>query len=96
MFVHIFAFRWRADATSSDRARALAEIKTLRQAIPLIRELWVGENVTPQSKEYGTTGVMLFDTAAAYAEYQGHAAHLKLLEWLVPLIEPMELDFHAV
>jgi hypothetical protein len=27
--------------------------------------------------------------------YSVHPAHLALLQWLVPLIEPVELDFEA-
>jgi hypothetical protein len=38
---------------------------------------------------------MRFEDRAACDAYATHPAHVKLLEWLVPLIEPVELDFEA-
>jgi hypothetical protein len=38
---------------------------------------------------------MRFTDRAACDAYAIHPAHLALLEWLVPLIDPVELDFEA-
>jgi len=38
---------------------------------------------------------MRFTDRAACEAYSAHPAHVELLEWLVPLIEPVELDFEA-
>jgi len=39
--------------------------------------------------------MMKFSSKAACDAYSTHPAHLALLEWLVPLIDPVELDFEA-
>jgi Stress responsive A/B Barrel Domain len=38
---------------------------------------------------------MKFADRAALQAYAGHPAHLELLAWLMPLIEPVEVDFEA-
>jgi len=38
---------------------------------------------------------MRFEDRAACDTYAAHPLHVALLEWLVPLIEPVELDFEA-
>jgi hypothetical protein len=39
--------------------------------------------------------MMKFTSKAACDAYAIHPAHRSLLEWLVPLIDPVELDFEA-
>lgn len=36
---------------------------------------------------------MKFDSAPALNDYQSHPAHKALLNWLLPLIDPVEIDF---
>jgi hypothetical protein len=36
---------------------------------------------------------MKFADKAALESYGGHPAHQKLVSWLMPLIEPIEVDF---
>jgi hypothetical protein len=38
---------------------------------------------------------MKFTSKAATDAYSTHPAHMALLQWLVPLIDPVELDFEA-
>jgi hypothetical protein len=38
-------------------------------------------------------GVMKFADAGACEAYGAHPVHQKLLSWLMPLIEPIEVDF---
>ncbi len=44
---------------------------------------------------YTFAGMMKFTSKAACDAYTTHPAHEALLEWLVPLIDPVELDFEA-
>ncbi len=95
MFIHIFGFRWKAAATEAHKARATKEILAFRGAIPGLIEAHVGPNLSPRGQGYTFAGMMKFTDKAACDAYAIHAAHLALLEWLVPLIEPVELDFEA-
>lgn len=95
MFVHIFAFAWKEQATPQDRERAMREIAALPEQIPQVLSLWLGDNVSANAPAYSTSGVMTFADADSYQAYTRHPAHLALLDWLVPLIEALEIDFTA-
>lgn len=95
MFVHIFGFRWKPEATNADKVRATQEILAFRNLVPGLIEAHVGQNLSPRGEGYTYVGMMKFTSRAACDAYFTHPAHLALLEWLVPLIEPVELDFEA-
>ena len=38
-------------------------------------------------------GAMKFADKAALDSYGGHPVHQKLVSWLMPMIEPIEVDF---
>jgi hypothetical protein len=93
MVIHIFAFRWKPSATAEHKQRAIDEIRALKTQIPGILEAVVGHNVSPRSQGYETGGMMKFADHAAYDAYADHPVHQRLLAWLMPLIEPVEVDF---
>jgi hypothetical protein len=95
VFIHIFGFRWKDRATDADKARAAREIRAFEGAIPGLMDVSVGENLSPRGQGYTFAGLMRFTDRAACDAYATHPAHMALLEWLVPLIEPVELDFEA-
>lgn len=95
MFVHIFGFKWRPAATDGDKARARKEILAFRSTIPGLVAVNVGPNVSPRGQGYEFVGLMTFTNREAADAYTAHPAHLALLEWLVPLIDAVELDFQA-
>ena len=95
MFVHIFGFKWHPEATEEQKARAKKEILAFRGVIPGLIEVCVGENVSKKGQGYTFAGMMKFVDKEAADFYSYHPAHMALLQWLVPLIEPVELDFEA-
>lgn len=95
MFIHVFGFRWKEHATDADKQRAARDIRAFLGMIPGLLEVHVGENLSPRGQGYAFAGVMKFRDRAACDAYATHPAHLALLKWLVPLIEPVELDFEA-
>lgn len=95
MFVHMFAFRWRPGVTQEQKNRVLAEIRGLQGQIPGLLETTVGANISPRGKGYELGGVMKFADKASLESYGAHPAHQKLLSWLMPLIEPIEVDFQV-
>jgi stress responsive alpha/beta barrel protein len=95
MVVHTFAFRWKVGVREDQKARAIVEIRALQGQIPGLLETWVGTNISPRSKGFELGGVMKFSSREALEAYGGHPVHQKLLQWLTPLIDPIEVDFEA-
>lgn len=93
MIVHTFLFRWKPGVEDTQKQRAVQEIKDLQGQIPGLDETLVGTNISPRSQGYELGGVMKFSDRAAYDAYNDHPVHQKLLAWLMPLIEPVEVDF---
>jgi hypothetical protein len=95
MVIHTFAFRWKPGVTEEQRQRAIAAIRNLQGRIPGIEETWVGVNFSPRSQGYALGGVMKFSSRQALEAYSTHPVHQELLSWLMPLIDPVEVDFEA-
>lgn len=95
MFIHTFAFRWKPGVTAEQIQRVIAGIRNLQGKIPGLLETWVGENISPRSQGYALGGVMKFENRAALEAYGAHPIHQELLQWLMPLIEPVEVDFES-
>jgi hypothetical protein len=96
MYFHIFAFRWKPEATEALKGRATREITAFQGKIPGLLELHLGQNDSPRGQGYTFIGVMRFTNKAAVDAYVVHPAHQALLAWLVPLIDPVELDFSPI
>lgn len=96
MYIHIFGFRWKPEATEALKERAATEILAFRGSIPGLIEAHVGPNDSPRGQGYAFVGAMRFTDKVACEAYAVHPKHLALLDWLVPLIEPVELDFTPV
>ena len=69
------------------------EVNALKDHIPGILDSAAGFNTSPRGQGYEFGGVMKFNDRAAYEAYNAHPVHQQLLTWLLPLIDPMELDF---
>lgn len=95
MVIHTFAFRWKPSVTDEQRLRVVQEIRALQGQIPGLVETSVGVNISPRSQGYELGGVMKFADRATFDAYNGHPAHQKLLTWLMPLIDPLEVDFEV-
>jgi Stress responsive A/B Barrel Domain len=93
MFIHMFAFRWKPGVTDEQKQEVVTEIRKLQGQIPGLLETSVGLNVSPRGQGYELGGVMKFTDQAALDAYGPHPVHQRLLSWLIPLIEPIEVDF---
>lgn len=93
MYIHMFAFRLKPGVSGQQKEKIIAEIQKLPKRIPNVLETYVGMNVSPRGQGYEIGGVMKFPDEAALQAYGSHPAHQELLSWLLPLIEPIEVDF---
>jgi hypothetical protein len=95
MYIHVFAFRWKPEVSEEQKDRVISEIRKLQGQIPGLLETSVGKNISPKGQGYELGGVMKFSDRAALDAYGPHPVHQKLVSWLMPLIEPLEVDFEA-
>jgi hypothetical protein len=95
MVIHTFAFRWKPAVTDDQKHHAIQEIRALQGQIPGLLETLVGVNISPRSQGYELGGVMKFADRTSFDAYGSHPVHQKLLTWLMPLIDPLEVDFEA-
>ena len=93
MFIHMFAFRLKPGVTEAQQDRMVREIGALEDDIPSVLESYVGKNVSPRGQGYEIGGVMKFENQATLESYNSHPVHQALLKWLLPLIDPIEVDF---
>ena len=93
MYIHMFAFRWKPGVSEEQKQRVMTEIRELQGQIPGLLETHVGMNMSPRGLGYETGGVMKFADKFSLDAYGPHPVHQKLVSWLMPLIEPIEVDF---
>jgi Stress responsive A/B Barrel Domain len=93
MYIHMFAFRWKLGVTEDQKQRVISEIRKLQGQIPGLMETSVGVNSSPRGQGYELGGVMKFADQSALDAYGSHPVHQRLLSWLIPLIDPIEVDF---
>src|ERR1700720_4517493 len=93
MYMHMFAFRWKAGVTEGQKRRGGGEIRARQGQSRGLLETAVGMNISPRGGGYELGGAMKFADKAALDGYGGHPVHQKLVSWLMPLVEPVEVDF---
>ena len=96
MFLHVFGFRWQPAATETQKTQALEAIRAFEGQIPGLLKTYVGINTSPRSQGYALGGVMHFADRDAFETYNTHPVHQDLIAWLMPLIEPVEIDFYPL
>jgi antibiotic biosynthesis monooxygenase (ABM) superfamily enzyme len=92
---HVFAFQWKPGTSQAQKDRAAEEIAAFQGVIPGLIQTHVGPNISPRGKGYTFGGIMQFKDKASLDAYVQHPAHQKLLTWLRPLIDAIELDLRA-
>ena len=89
----MFAFRFQPGVTDEQKDHIVAEIRKLQGQIPGLLETFVGKNISPRGEGYELGGAMKFADKAALDAYGPHPVHQSLVRWLMPLIQPIEVDF---
>jgi hypothetical protein len=93
MFIHMFSFRWKQGVTEQQKQRVFEEVNALKTRVPGILDSAAGFNTSPRAQGYEFGGFMKFSDRAAFEAYNAHSVHEQLLSWLLPLIDPIEVDF---
>ncbi len=95
MIIHTFAFHWKPEANEAQKRQAMEEIGALKAQIPEVLEAHVGLNFSSHGRGYALAGMMKFADRQRLQAYADHAAHQRLLAWLLPLVELIEIDFES-
>ena len=96
MFVHAFLFQWKPQATEQDKQQAAEKIRALQGQIPGLMKTSYNANTSPRSQGFTHGGVMKFSDRATLEAFFRTLSHMKLVEWLMPLLDvAAELDYEA-
>ncbi len=82
MVDHLVLFGAREDAESGEIEDLIASLKGLREEIPAIVDMSVGEDFSGRAGEYTHALFARFDDRDGLKEYLGHPAHLAVVEKL--------------
>jgi hypothetical protein len=77
MIKHVVFFKFKQDATASDRKAALDSLRALPHQIDVIRSFEVGENVLDSPRAWDAVLIGEYDDLAALDVYTRHDAHVQ-------------------
>ena len=82
MVDHLVLFAAREDASPEDIEDLLSSLRGLKDEIPSVVDLSVGEDLSGRAGEYTHGLAVRFEDVAGLKEYLGHPAHLAVVEKL--------------
>ncbi|MEP6756590.1 MAG: Dabb family protein [Chthonomonadales bacterium] len=86
MIEHVVIFKWAATATETQINAALAALRTLKDRIPGVISLSVGNTITERGQGFTTGLVVRMESAETLAAYGPHPAHQEVLNnFIVPI-----------
>lgn len=92
MILHIFALRWKPEASDHQKKHALEAVHAFPEHIPGILALQAGTNLSQRGQGYETVGVLHFADQAGLQQYLVHPVHQAFVQQVEPWIEAIDLD----
>lgn len=87
MFRHVVLFTWAEEATDEQRAKVVAELSKLPEAISEIREYTLGADAGVNSGNHEFALVADFDSVDDYLVYRDHPVHQAVIaEHIKPIL----------
>lgn len=77
MIRHILLWNYKPETTPEERARIEAELASLPDRVPALRQVEWGPVVGGRNQSFSHGFIMQFDSMEALAEYTTHAEHIK-------------------
>ncbi len=95
MVEHIVLFKWKAEATAEQITVAVAALRGLKEQIPNVLDLSIGENFTDRGQGFTHGLVVRFPDKAALEVYGPHPAHQHVVQTFInPIRESLlALDY---
>lgn len=79
MLTHVVLYKLRDDQKIEEARHMLEKLK---EGIPTLRSLEIGEDVTRSSRSYDLVLITRFDDAAGFQVYREHPVHLPVLDYM--------------
>jgi hypothetical protein len=80
---HIVLFKWKTDATAEQIEAAVAGLRGLKELVPNVLDLSVGENFTDRGLGFTHGLVVRFPNKAALEVYGPHPAHQHVVQTFI-------------
>tara|TARA_A100001037_G_C14530998_1_gene363042 strand:+ start:66 stop:464 length:399 start_codon:yes stop_codon:yes gene_type:complete len=94
MFYHLHYFRFKDDVPEEEIATLMKELAALKDKIPVLKEFWVGKNISPNGKGFQYGEVALFEKPEDLQAYDRHPEHRKMVKKIGPkLAGGASMDF---
>lgn len=79
MIKHVVFFKFKPEATASERKAALDELRALPDKIDFIREFEVGEDIVRSPRAWDAVLIAVYDDLDALEKYARHDDHLPVV-----------------
>ena len=86
MIKHIVMWKFREDVPESDRLEMKRRLESLQDAVPCLRHIEVGLDLSEKAASMDMVLYSEFGSMEDLAAYAGHPEHLKVVEFVKPLI----------
>ena len=94
MFYHLHYFKFKPEVSDSEIAKLMKELASLQGKIPVLKEFWVGKNLSPNGKGFQYGEVALFERKEDLEIYDKHPEHRKMVKKIGPkLAGGVSMDF---
>jgi antibiotic biosynthesis monooxygenase (ABM) superfamily enzyme len=93
MIDHLVFLSARGDASPEDMEDLISSIRNLKDAVPGVIDLSVGENFSPRSGGYTHGLFVRFETAEDLQGYMDHPDHQAVVEMLDRLTSRIVVDY---
>lgn len=94
MFYHLHYFKFKPEVSEAEIEQLMRELAGLKDKIPVLKEFWVGKNVSPHGAGFQYGEVALFEKPEDLEVYNRHPEHRKLVRKIGPkLAGGASMDF---
>lgn len=96
-FYHLHYFKFKEEVSEEEITQLMKELAGLKDKIPVLKEFWVGKNVSPHGRGFQWGEVALFEKPEDLEAYHIHPEHRKLVRKIGPkLAGGASMDFVPV
>ncbi len=94
MIRHIVFFKFRDSATDDERRELVAALCSLKEKIPLVKDIELGEDIAKSERSYDLALNTLFDSSDDLESYRTDPYHVKVVERIRELCkEHVKVDY---
>tara|TARA_B100001115_G_scaffold169031_1_gene149347 strand:+ start:195 stop:917 length:723 start_codon:yes stop_codon:yes gene_type:complete len=85
-FIHAFNFKFKDGVSDDEMAELMGELATLKEKIPVLKELLIGKNVAQWHRGFQYGEIAVFEKKEDLEIFDKHPEHRKLVKKIIPKI----------